>query len=106
MAKDGRGAPVLVVYSSWTGARRVLFASDGYDGYDDYPSWAAGLDDQSARVTFSSLFRPASSGAGECRQHSPASFRVHSGARMAQDGGGAPVLMTYPLPTEARLLNI
>ena len=33
-------------------------------------------------------------------------FRARSGARMAQDGGGAPVLMTYPLPTEARLLNI
>jgi hypothetical protein len=46
-----RIAPVLVVYPSSTGAQRVRFAMDGYDGY---ATWAAGR----ASLYFWSRARP------------------------------------------------
>jgi hypothetical protein len=94
--------PVRNHYPCWTRAPWVLFASNGYDWYDCYPSWAVGPEGKGKRNACG--WNPAPLKAGECRQHSPASFRAPCGARMASKGCAAPVrcpkpLRAYPLLT-------
>jgi hypothetical protein len=60
------------------------------DWYDGCPSWAAGPEGKDKRNACGWNPAPLLE-AGECRQHSPASFRAHIGARMTHDRRGAPV---------------
>jgi hypothetical protein len=77
----------------WTGAQRVHFASDWYDGY---ATWAAGPKTCCTRMTGINSFQAASLQAGVCSTLRP--LFVPTAARgWPQEVPAAPILMAYHL---------